>query len=137
MSIKGNCSSLAIRKVSVSTPVCVSFKSKSRASNTGPIFSMVVRIGCPCSPYTSKKRTGQPSNFREVVSICHSVQRFSMNLLNPPVWEIPDKSPFMSAMKQGTPACENVSAKTCKVTVLPVPVAPAIKPWRFAILPMI
>ena len=45
-----------------------------------------------------------------------------------PACEMPERSPFMSAMKQGTPASENVSASTCSVTVLPVPVAPAISP---------
>ena len=41
----------------------------------------------------------------------------------------------MSAMKQGTPALQKLSAMTCRVTVLPVPVAPAMSPWRLAILP--
>ena len=45
-----------------------------------------------------------------------------------PDWLMPLRSPFMSAMKQGTPAWQKVSASTCRVTVLPVPVAPAIKP---------
>ena len=52
-----------------------------------------------------------------------------------PAWLMPLRSPFMSAMKQGTPAWQNVSAITCRVTVLPVPVAPAIRPWRLAIRP--
>ena len=42
----------------------------------------------------------------------------------------------MSAMKQGTPAWQKVSAMTCRVTVFPVPVAPAMSPCRFAILPV-
>ena len=42
----------------------------------------------------------------------------------------------MSAMKQGTPAWLKDSAITWRVTVLPVPVAPAMSPWRFAILPV-
>jgi len=45
---------------------------------------------------------------------------------------MPEKSPLTSAMKTGTPARENFSASTCSVTVLPVPVAPATSPWRFA-----
>jgi len=52
----------------------------------------------------------------------------------PPDWLMPDKSPFTSAMNTGTPRLEKPSANVCKVTVLPVPVAPAIKPWRVAIL---
>ncbi len=37
-----------------------------------------------------------------------------------------------SAMNTGTPMREHLSASTCSVTVLPVPVAPATRPWRFA-----
>ena len=40
----------------------------------------------------------------------------------------------MSAAKTGTPWLENPSARICKVTVLPVPVAPVIRPCRFASL---
>src|SRR5215468_9856104 len=37
-------------------------------------------------------------------------------------------------MNTGTPRALKFSASVCSVTVFPVPVAPAIKPWRFAIL---
>ena len=43
-----------------------------------------------------------------------------------------ETSPLASAKNTGTPIREKLSAKTFKVTVLPVPVAPAIKPWRLA-----
>ena len=46
---------------------------------------------------------------------------------------MPDRSPFTSAMNTGTPISENDSAITFIVMVLPVPVAPAMSPWRFAI----
>ena len=39
----------------------------------------------------------------------------------------------MSAAKTGTPMPLKASASTCSVTVLPVPVAPATRPWRLAI----
>ena len=39
----------------------------------------------------------------------------------------------MSAAKTGTPMADSCSARTWRVTVLPVPVAPAIRPWRFII----
>ncbi len=45
---------------------------------------------------------------------------------------MPDKSPLTSAMKTGTPISDSACASTCKVTVLPVPVAPVMQPWRFA-----
>ncbi len=49
-----------------------------------------------------------------------------------PTWLMPDRSPFTSAQKTGTPISENPCAMICKVTVLPVPVAPAITPCRLA-----
>ena len=51
----------------------------------------------------------------------------------PPGCEMPERSPFTSAMNTGMPSRLKFSASTCKVTVFPVPVAPAINPWRFAI----
>ena len=38
----------------------------------------------------------------------------------------------MSLMKTGTPAADSCSAMTCRLFVLPVPVAPATRPWRFS-----
>src|SRR4029079_19417944 len=45
----------------------------------------------------------------------------------------PARSPLTSAMNDGTPSFEKRSARTWSVTVLPVPVAPVINPWRLAI----
>ena len=45
----------------------------------------------------------------------------------------PVRSPLMSATKTGTPACDSWPARSWSVLVLPVPVAPAISPWRFSI----
>jgi hypothetical protein len=39
----------------------------------------------------------------------------------------------MSARKTGTPWADSCSAMTCRVTVLPVPVAPETSPCRFII----
>ena len=39
----------------------------------------------------------------------------------------------MSAAKTGTPAAESCSASSCRVFVLPVPVAPATSPCRLSI----
>ena len=38
----------------------------------------------------------------------------------------------MSATKTGTPWRDSCSVSSCSVLVLPVPVAPAIRPWRFS-----
>jgi hypothetical protein len=45
----------------------------------------------------------------------------------------PERSPLTSAVKTATPASESCSAIACRVIILPVPVAPAISPWRFII----
>ena len=39
----------------------------------------------------------------------------------------------MSAAKTGTPLALSCSASSCRVLVLPVPVAPATRPWRLSI----
>ena len=44
----------------------------------------------------------------------------------------PEMSPFTSWTTTGTPAADSPSARICSVTVLPVPVAPVISPWRLA-----
>ena len=46
---------------------------------------------------------------------------------------MPDRSPLMSAAKTGTPAFDSWPARSCSVLVLPVPVAPAMSPWRLSI----
>src|SRR5215471_3955696 len=45
---------------------------------------------------------------------------------------MPARSPFTSAMNTGTPIRDSCSAIVCKVTVLPVPVAPVTSPCLFA-----
>ena len=46
---------------------------------------------------------------------------------------MPETSPLTSAANTATPAAESCSAMTCSVRVFPVPVAPAIRPWRFIV----
>src|SRR6185436_15055779 len=50
----------------------------------------------------------------------------------PPGLAIPERSPFTSAMNTGTPIAEKRCARAWSVTVLPVPVAPVMRPWRLA-----
>ena len=52
--------------------------------------------------------------------------------VNDPAAASPVKSPLTSARNTGTPMAEKWSASTCSETVLPVPVAPVIRPWRLA-----
>ena len=50
-----------------------------------------------------------------------------------PGTEMPDRSPLTSAAKTGTPSVDSCSARSWSVFVFPVPVAPAMRPWRFII----
>ena len=59
--------------------------------------------------------------------------RFCISSVMTPAWHMPDRSPLISARNTGTPISEKLSAMTFMVTVLPVPVAPAMRPWRLAI----
>ena len=98
-----------------------------RDSRIGPISETVARTGWPSCPNTSQNITGNWSGW---YASPMSLARFTNASLASPGAAIPDKSPLMSAAKTGTPAREKPSARTCNVTVLPVPVAPVIRPWR-------
>ncbi|MEA4977033.1 MAG: hypothetical protein VB016_00540 [Methanomassiliicoccaceae archaeon] len=58
--------------------------------------------------------------------------RFCIPSLSFPALQRPLTSPLISAMKTGTPIELNDSAMTFSVTVLPVPLAPAISPCLLA-----
>lgn len=58
--------------------------------------------------------------------------RASIFSLGAPTAAMPDRSPFTSAAKTGTPASDSPWARICNVTVFPVPVAPATSPCRLA-----
>ena len=62
-----------------------------------------------------------------------SFQRSAAIPLAPPGSDNPDRSPFMSAAKTGTPASESCSVMPWRPFVFPVPVAPAISPCLFVI----
>ena len=94
------------------------------------MLAIVARTGDPISPNTSQSVTGHTPISGS--GIPWDERRFLSFSVNAPGWEIPVRSPFTSAMKTGTPMRENCSAITCSVTVLPVPVAPVIQPWRLA-----
>ena len=58
--------------------------------------------------------------------------RARMSSVSFPGRHMPVRSPLTSLKKTGTPISEKDSASTFIVIVLPVPVAPAIRPWRLA-----
>ena len=59
--------------------------------------------------------------------------RFSAGPPGAPATDRPDTSPLTSATNTGTPAAESCSVMSCSVFVLPVPVAPATRPWRLSV----
>ena len=86
----------------------------------------MVRIGCPCSPNKSQKIVGDAA--KGTLSTPKLLMRSSNLGLVEPALAILETSPLASARNTGTPIREKLSASTLRVMVLPVPVAPAIKP---------
>ena len=122
--------SSAILKTSCSTPAWVSLRLRRRDSSSGPMSETVARTGWPASPNTSQN-TAELA--RGVNSVMPSAARRSLSLGDStPGAPMPDRSPFTSAMNTGTPMLAKDSAIFCRVTVLPVPVAPVMRPWRLA-----
>ena len=82
------------------------------------------------SPPRAKYSTGKPV-------ACHcwptEAAREVIFGLSAPGAERPDRSPLMSAANTGTPLADSCSASSCRVLVLPVPVAPATRPCRLSI----
>jgi hypothetical protein len=101
-----------------------------RDSSSGPMSDTVARTGWPCSPKTSHSVVGQrlarARAGRVRPGCCFTLAGSA------PVWLMPVRSPFTSAMNTGTPMRLKLSASVCSVMVLPVPVAPVMRPWRLA-----
>ena len=125
--------SSATLKVMLSTPDCTSLRSSSRESSSGPISEMVVRTGWPCSPNTSQNTVGHAAYSKLSFKPSSSTRLATRTFSAEPARQRPERSPLMSARKTGTPMRLKASASRWSVTVLPVPVAPATSPCRFAI----
>ncbi len=113
----------------LSTPSWVSLRSSSRDSKSGPTSETVVRIGWPSTPNRSQKTTGNAANLYSSVKPM-SAARLARKSFGVPASASPATSPFTSAQKTGTPAAEKPSEITWRLTVLPVPVAPVMRPCR-------
>ena len=122
--------SSAILKTMFNTPAWVSFKFNMRPSSSGPMSEMVARTGWPCAPNTSHSVVGQAADTGMSMPRSFKIPAILSPIL--PAWLMPVRSPLTSAINTGTPMRDRFSASVCSVTVLPVPVAPVIKPWRFA-----
>ena len=129
-SIKRRPLSSATLNTTFITPSWASVSSRSLEIKSGPISDMVVLTLWPFFPYTSQNLDGYGLHSKSVIPNLSSLSWiFSLS----PAFIMLVRSPLTSARKTGVPMSENVSARTFKVIVLPVPVAPAIKPWRLAI----
>ncbi len=69
---------------------------------------------------------------RSTPARCHRCASAASRCASPGV-AMPDRSPLMSAANTATPLAASCSASTCRVRVLPVPVAPATRPCRLVI----
>src|SRR2546421_1356613 len=121
--------SSAILKTTASTPSWISFSPSMRPRSSGPMSEIVARTGCPALPNTSQKITGHAALS---AGSFNCLRRSSTFGLAPPAFARPVRSPLTSAMNTGTPIAEKRCASVCSVTLLPVPVAPVMRPWRFA-----
>ena len=97
---------------------------------TGPNSLTVARKRTPCCSESVKISTG---NFCALKGIPIFSWRSSILACPGLGCAIPERSPFMSINNTGIPFSERFSANTCSVFVFPVPVAPAINPWRFKV----
>ena len=118
-------------KIRPSVDSCVALSPSTFDSRIGPNAVIVARTGTPIPEAPSERnRTG---NAVGAQSSPVSWARFVVRSLGSPGRARPERSPLTSASSTGTPAAEHCSARFCSVLVLPVPVAPATRPWRFSV----
>ena len=116
-------------KTSPSDDSCVSLRPSTFESSSGPKDSTLARTGTPVP---------RPPRLRTSVGVAAgshvwpmAAQRSSSRSLAVPGAARPERSPLTSGATTGTPCAASCSASTCRVRVLPVPVAPATSPCRF------
>ena len=113
------------------TEVCVLFRSSTFASRIGPKEWTVARTRAPSAPLSDSSSTGCPCPSKVQASEAHRSGTCGASAV--PGCDTPVRSPFTSATNTGTPRSESWPAISWRVFVLPVPVAPATRPWRFTI----
>ena len=111
--------------------VWVSLRSRTLPSSNGPKEWTVARTWAPSLPDSDRYSTGWPEASN--VQPSEVTRSTTFGLVASPGAASPVRSPLMSATKTGTPAFESWPARSWSVLVLPVPVAPAIRPCRLSI----
>ncbi len=89
-------------------------------------------LGAELARTATGTRPGGPT--ARTSSRATSTRSMTLGLVASPGAARPVRSPLMSATKTGTPAFDSWPASSWRVLVLPVPVAPAIRPWRLSML---
>ena len=106
----------------------MSLRSRTLPSSSGPNDEMLARTWAPLLPDSDRISTGCPAAWNVHASdVQRSMVRWSVASPGAPT---PDRSPLTSTANTGTPSAESWPANSWSVLVLPVPVAPAISPWR-------
>jgi hypothetical protein len=105
-------------KTRLSTLVCVALSPSTLARSTGPNDETVARSCAPCFPVRLRNSTGAATG-RHAKPV--SAAREDTRSLVSPGAPIPERSPFTSDRKTGTPAAESCSAMSCSVLVFPCP----------------
>ena len=100
--------------------------SRRQAQNAADSGALAGASSLAFDDYQDRSTTGHASNAKSV-SLSWATRSFTLPAALPG-WLIPARSPLTSAIKTGTPMRLKASAIRCRVTVLPVPVAPAMRP---------
>ena len=129
-SSRGHRRSSQYLKTSATTPSCVSFSPSILEKRIGPNSATVARSRTPGSSDRLRNSTGlAPGKKGSPMALCLS----KIFPLSSAVAAIPLRSPLISISMLGTPLWLSCSARICSVFVLPVPVAPAIRPCRLSV----
>ena len=106
----------------------MSLRSRTLPSRSGPKDETLARTWAPTLPDSDRISSGWPAALKATWS--DSQRLTTLGLAGSPGAPTPERSPFTSTANTGTPAAESWPARSWRVFVLPVPVAPAISPWR-------
>ena len=104
----------------------MSLRSSTLPSRSGPKDEMLARTWAPVLPESERISMGWPAALNATWSDWHRLT--TLGLAGSPGAPTPDRSPLTSTANTGTPAAESWPASSWRVLVLPVPVAPAIRP---------
>ena len=130
-------------KISWRACSCVVLRASARASRIGPKSETWARTGTPGNCESAPPRLSSSTGKAAGAHSCPFAAVRDKSLSEPaPASARPVRSPLTSHRSTEEPAADSPSARSCRVRVLPVPVAPATRRWRlnmavgiFAVVP--